>query len=70
MSAFEAVKHKSGGFNMFACRSIIDVCGICGDYMRSRALLKVAISDSFNYFNSNFSLELFYSSSLYLVVYV
>ncbi|CAA6669334.1 unnamed protein product [Spirodela intermedia] len=40
LSAFEAVKHKSGGFNMFACRSMIDVCGICGDYMRSRSLLK------------------------------
>ncbi|XP_078435557.1 tetratricopeptide repeat (TPR)-like superfamily protein isoform X2 [Wolffia australiana] len=40
LSAFEAVKQKSGGFNMFVCRTIIDVCGICGDCMRSRSLLK------------------------------
>uniref|UniRef100_A0A1D1Z7S7 Pentatricopeptide repeat-containing protein At5g02830, chloroplastic n=2 Tax=Anthurium amnicola TaxID=1678845 RepID=A0A1D1Z7S7_9ARAE len=40
LSAFEAVKQKSGGFNMFACRSIIDVCGLCGDFLRSRALFK------------------------------
>ena len=41
LSAFEAVKQKSGGFNMFVCRTVIDVCGICGDYMKSRALFKV-----------------------------
>ncbi|MQL77329.1 hypothetical protein Taro_009722, partial [Colocasia esculenta] len=39
-NAYEAVKRKLGGFNMFACRSIIDVCGLCGNYLRSRILFK------------------------------
>ena len=41
MRAFEAFKEKSGGFNMFACRSIIDVCGLCGDFLKSRSIFKV-----------------------------
>lgn len=43
MRVFEVSKEKSGGFNMFACRSIIDVCGICGDFVKSRRIFKVLI---------------------------
>lgn len=34
--AYEASKSKSDAPNMYVCRTIIDVCGICGDYLTSR----------------------------------
>nr|UPT48545.1 pentatricopeptide repeat protein AaPPR274 [Agave angustifolia] len=45
MRAFEAFKEKSGGFNMFACRSIIDVCGLCGDFLKSRSIFKELLAE-------------------------
>lgn len=41
--AFEVLKQQSGGINMFACRSIIDICGHCGDFLRSRIILEVSM---------------------------
>ncbi|XP_008792463.2 pentatricopeptide repeat-containing protein At5g02830, chloroplastic isoform X1 [Phoenix dactylifera] len=41
---FEALKQKSGGINMFACRSIIDICGICGDFLKSRSIFEDLLS--------------------------
>ncbi|XP_072984153.1 pentatricopeptide repeat-containing protein At5g02830, chloroplastic [Typha latifolia] len=38
--AFEAFKQQSGGINMFACRSIIDICGLCGDFLQSRIIFE------------------------------
>ncbi|KAF8402784.1 hypothetical protein HHK36_010875 [Tetracentron sinense] len=36
LTAFEASKCQPNGPNMYACRTIIDVCGLCGDYLKSR----------------------------------
>ncbi|KAK9126856.1 hypothetical protein Scep_015702 [Stephania cephalantha] len=33
---FEASKRESSGPNMYACRTIIDVCGLCGDISKAR----------------------------------
>ncbi|ONK62400.1 uncharacterized protein A4U43_C07F3480 [Asparagus officinalis] len=56
MRAYETSKEKSGGFNMFACRSIIDVCGLCGDFLKSRSvfqeLLDQKITPNVYVFNS------------------
>lgn len=41
MRAYETSKEMSGGLNMFACRSIIDVCGLCGDFLKSRSTFQV-----------------------------
>ncbi|KAH7667672.1 HCP-like protein [Dioscorea alata] len=37
---FEAIKATCGGYNMFACRSIIDICGLCGDLLKSRSIFE------------------------------
>ncbi|XP_043710490.1 pentatricopeptide repeat-containing protein At5g02830, chloroplastic [Telopea speciosissima] len=34
--AYEASRSKSDKPNMYVCRTIIDVCGVCGDSLRSR----------------------------------
>ncbi|KAF5181612.1 Pentatricopeptide repeat-containing protein, partial [Thalictrum thalictroides] len=36
--AYEASKCKSDGPNMYACRTMIDVCALCGDFMKSRCI--------------------------------
>ncbi|XP_042512454.1 pentatricopeptide repeat-containing protein At5g02830, chloroplastic [Macadamia integrifolia] len=38
--AYEASRSKSDKPNMYACRTIIDVCGVCGDSLRSRYIYK------------------------------
>lgn len=38
LRAYEASKKHLSSPNMYICRTIIDVCGICGDYMKSRAI--------------------------------
>ncbi|OAY68857.1 Pentatricopeptide repeat-containing protein, chloroplastic, partial [Ananas comosus] len=43
--AFEVLKQQSGGINMFACRSIIDICGHCGDVLRSRIILEELLAE-------------------------
>ncbi|XP_020086824.1 pentatricopeptide repeat-containing protein At5g02830, chloroplastic isoform X4 [Ananas comosus] len=43
--AFEVLKQQSGGINMFACRSIIDICGHCGDFLRSRIILEELLAE-------------------------
>jgi hypothetical protein len=52
VDVFEALKEQPGGINMFACRSIIDVCGICGDFMQSRIIFEV-ISISIHFCSHN-----------------
>lgn len=37
---FEASKWKSDGPNMYVCRSIIDTCGLCGDFLRARCIFE------------------------------
>ncbi|PIA32059.1 hypothetical protein AQUCO_04600019v1 [Aquilegia coerulea] len=39
--AYEASKCKSDGPNMYVCRTMIDVCGLCGDFMKSRCIYEV-----------------------------
>lgn len=52
LEVFEALKEQPGGINMFACRSIIDVCGLCGDFMQSRIIFEV-ISIFFHFHSYN-----------------
>lgn len=41
LRAYDASKKHLSSPNMYICRTIIDVCGICGDYMKSRAIYEV-----------------------------
>ncbi|KAG9453301.1 hypothetical protein H6P81_006205 [Aristolochia fimbriata] len=40
LTAFDASNLKFESPNMYACRTIIDVCGLCGDYLRSRHIFE------------------------------
>ncbi|XP_068644134.1 pentatricopeptide repeat-containing protein At5g02830, chloroplastic [Aristolochia californica] len=44
--AFDASKLKFESPNMYACRTIIDVCGLCGDYLRSRYIFEGMLAQS------------------------
>ncbi|XP_008660263.1 pentatricopeptide repeat-containing protein At5g02830, chloroplastic isoform X2 [Zea mays] len=37
---FGALKNQLGGINMFACRSIIDICGHCGSSVQARIIFE------------------------------
>ncbi|KAK1563614.1 hypothetical protein Q3G72_030059 [Acer saccharum] len=54
--SYEASKENLTGPNMYVCRTIIDVCGLCGDYMKSRRiyedLLTQNITPNIYVFNS------------------
>lgn len=41
MDVFEASKQDMDRPNMYIYRTIIDVCGLCGDYLRSRSIYEV-----------------------------
>ena len=41
LTAFEASKQKMIGPSMYAYRTMIDVCGLCGDYQKSRYIYEV-----------------------------
>lgn len=43
MKAFEASKQNMSSPNMHAYRTMIDVCGLCGDYLKSRAIYEVFV---------------------------
>ncbi|GAA0183926.1 hypothetical protein LIER_31257 [Lithospermum erythrorhizon] len=47
LTVFEASKQSLGSPNMFAYRTIIDVCGLCGDYMRSRSIYEELLARKF-----------------------
>ncbi|KAL7095745.1 hypothetical protein ACP275_10G042800 [Erythranthe tilingii] len=38
LTAFEAAKQNTSTPNMHAYRTIVDVCGLCGDYLKSRTI--------------------------------
>lgn len=40
LKAFEASKRRMNGHNMYAYRTIIDACGLCGDCFRSRSIFE------------------------------
>lgn len=42
VKVFEASKQKLSGHNMYVYRTIIDVCGLCGDCIKSRLIYEVA----------------------------
>ncbi|KAM5559920.1 pentatricopeptide repeat-containing protein [Rosa sericea] len=56
LTAYEASKEKLSGSNMYIYRTIIDVCGVCKDYMKSRYiyedLLKQKVIPNIYVFNS------------------
>jgi hypothetical protein len=41
LTVFGALKGQLGGINMFACRSIIDICGHCGSSVQARIIFEV-----------------------------
>ncbi|KAL6277774.1 hypothetical protein ACE6H2_021375 [Prunus campanulata] len=56
LAAYEASKENLNGSNMYVYRTIIDVCGLCKDYMKSRYiyedLLKQKVTPNIYVFNS------------------
>ncbi|PIN13305.1 hypothetical protein CDL12_14076 [Handroanthus impetiginosus] len=46
LTAFEASKQNLSSPNMHACRTIIDVCGLCGNYLKSRAIFEELLADN------------------------
>lgn len=44
--AFEIFKKKSGGLNMFAWRAMIDLCGLCGDFLKSRSIFEELLTEN------------------------
>ncbi|KAG8096451.1 hypothetical protein GUJ93_ZPchr0013g34199 [Zizania palustris] len=45
LTVFGALKDQFGGINMFACRSIIDICGHCGSSVQARIIFEGLIAD-------------------------
>ncbi|KAJ0089315.1 hypothetical protein Patl1_32006 [Pistacia atlantica] len=43
LTVYEASKKNLIGPNMYICRTIIDVCGLCCDYMQSRSIYEVLV---------------------------
>ncbi|KAG0503144.1 hypothetical protein HPP92_003216 [Vanilla planifolia] len=40
MRAYEAFTQKFHGTNMYVCRSLIDACGLCGDFLEPRRIFE------------------------------
>ncbi|WVZ56546.1 hypothetical protein U9M48_007057 [Paspalum notatum var. saurae] len=45
LTVFGALKGQLGGINMFACRSIIDICGHCGSAVQARIIFEGLLAD-------------------------
>lgn len=43
LTVFEVSKQNQGCPNTYAYRTIIDVCGLCGDYLKSRSIYEVVV---------------------------
>lgn len=41
LTVFEVSKQNQGCPNMYAYRTIVDVCGLCGDCLKSRSIYEV-----------------------------
>ncbi|KAK9061447.1 hypothetical protein SSX86_018628 [Deinandra increscens subsp. villosa] len=48
LTVFEASKHKLGCVNMYAYRTIIDVCGLCHDHLQSRSIYEELYAEKVN----------------------
>lgn len=42
LTVFEASKQNQDTPNLYVYRTIIDVCGLCGDYLKSRSIYEVS----------------------------
>lgn len=47
LTVFEVSKQSQGCPNTYAYRTIIDVCGLCGDYLKSRSIYKELLACGF-----------------------
>ncbi|CDP06691.1 unnamed protein product [Coffea canephora] len=47
LCVFEVSKQNQGCPNMYAYRTIIDVCGLCGDYLKSRSIYEELLDCKF-----------------------
>ncbi|CAL4922127.1 unnamed protein product [Urochloa decumbens] len=45
LTVFGALKGQLGGINMFACRSVIDICGHCGSSVQARIIFEGLLAD-------------------------
>ena len=50
VTEYEASKKHLSSPNMYICRTVIDVRGLCGDYMKSRCIYEVLPMCSFFYY--------------------
>lgn len=48
LTVFEASKHNLGCVNMYAYRTIIDVCGLCHDHLQSRSIYEELSAQKIN----------------------
>lgn len=48
LTVFEASKHNLGRVNMYAYRTIIDVCGLCCDHLQSRSIYEELSAENIN----------------------
>ncbi|KAL5740936.1 hypothetical protein ACOSQ2_030116 [Xanthoceras sorbifolium] len=46
LTSYEASKKNLIRPNMYVCRTVIDVCGLCGDYMKSRCIYEDLITQN------------------------
>ncbi|XP_059646945.1 pentatricopeptide repeat-containing protein At5g02830, chloroplastic isoform X2 [Cornus florida] len=46
LTVFKASKQKLSSPNMYAYRTVIDVCGLCGDYLKSRSIYKELLAQN------------------------
>jgi hypothetical protein len=44
LTVFEVSKQNQGRPNMYAYRTIIDVCGLCGDHLKSRSIYELVLN--------------------------
>jgi hypothetical protein len=51
LTVFGVIKSQIGGINMFACRSIIDICGHCGSSVQARIIFEVPVISVDHNFN-------------------
>ncbi|KAL3531886.1 hypothetical protein ACH5RR_005407 [Cinchona calisaya] len=47
LTVFEVAKQKQGCPNTYAYRTVIDVCGLCGDYLKSRSIYEELLACKF-----------------------
>lgn len=65
LTAYEASKQHLTGPNMYVYRTIIDVCGLCGDFMKSRYIYEVlSLTTYINWVNALFGLVFLFKDDI------